>query len=481
MLFILLWQFFNNIAYGLKNKNRKNDVYSYYTNQIKQAKNSNYEKIQKIKAKISILQEGDSAKVKDEILELKRDLKTYVMSNKNDYISLTKLKIENLKKEITNQKKNPTTRKEILNLKKEMKQLKKDKQFDREEFIKKIRDRERSVFIWKKYIRINVQNVTNMLGISDFLKRKPAELSGGQRQRVALARAISKKVNLYLYDEPLSNLDAKLRAKMRTEIRKIHDDLQATSVYVTHDQIEAMSMADKIVVMHKGYIQQVGAPIELINKPNNLFVANFIGNTNLNAFDVKWKENQSFVTENGGLIKIANSPLVKNIDWKKEKVTLAFRPEHVIVSKEIVRNSKENKFSGKVIFKELLGNDAQLTLQVEKLGDINILASVSHDFKVGDKVEFIINPNKVNLFDQKTGFNFLASLSNENQKAKEVWIEGEEERIKNNTLIRNQKNKLGTTEFIRLLFMSMFSLKAREKIKLFRDKTLSKKPEKIAK
>ncbi len=167
------------------------------------------------------------------------------------------------------------------------------------------------------------------LGLDPLLERRPKALSGGQRQRVAMGRAIVRQPKAFLFDEPLSNLDARLREQMRAEIKKLHGDLKATSIYVTHDQIEAMTLADRIVAMYGGVVQQVGSPLELYDRPANLFVAGFIGSPGMNFLDATYK-NGGAQLKDGTVVKLSN-PL-KLADG--EKVTLGIRPEHVVMTSE---------------------------------------------------------------------------------------------------------------------------------------------------
>jgi len=172
-----------------------------------------------------------------------------------------------------------------------------------------------------------VANAAGKLGLDPLLERRPKALSGGQRQRVAMGRAIVRQPKAFLFDEPLSNLDARLREQMRAEIKKLHGDLKATSIYVTHDQIEAMTLADRIVAMHGGVVQQVGSPLELYDRPANLFVAGFIGSPGMNFLDA---------TYTGDGAKLKDGTLVSLLEPLKlaagTKVTLGIRPEHVVLS-----------------------------------------------------------------------------------------------------------------------------------------------------
>ena len=179
-----------------------------------------------------------------------------------------------------------------------------------------------------------IGNVADILGLSALLERRPKALSGGQRQRVAMGRAIVRKPQAFLFDEPLSNLDARLREQMRTEIRKLHHRLGATSVYVTHDQIEAMTMADRIVAMHDGIIQQVGSPVEIYDRPANIFVASFIGSPAMNFLEGAYETTGDNCDQGAG-IRLADGSLVPVLPAQgastNQPVTLGARPEHITI------------------------------------------------------------------------------------------------------------------------------------------------------
>ena len=184
----------------------------------------------------------------------------------------------------------------------------------------------------KNEIKYQVENTASLLELSLFLKRKPKELSGGQMQRVALARALVRKPKLFLMDEPLSNLDAKLRMQMRTEIKKLQKKIGITTIYITHDQIEAMSMADQIIVMNKGIIQQIGSPHEIYYKPKNLFVANFIGSPPMNFlnFNISQSSQDINLYSSQLVVKISkiNLPLSEG---KSSEVILGIRPKDILI------------------------------------------------------------------------------------------------------------------------------------------------------
>ena len=215
--------------------------------------------------------------------------------------------------------------------------------------------------IKKHEIELKVAEVAKILKIESLLKRKPKELSGGQKQRVAIGRAITRKPKLFLFDEPLSNLDAALRSEMRVEISKLHKKMNSNIIYVTHDQIEAMTLADRIVILNKGKIEQFGSPDEIYNNPKNIFVAEFIGNPRMNIIKV---ENKNIINENS--IRLFN----KEIKFEKLKldkeVYVGFRPEDVSLEKnsEIAINIEieliENLGSEKIIYCHLDGTEIRI-------------------------------------------------------------------------------------------------------------------------
>jgi multiple sugar transport system ATP-binding protein len=219
----------------------------------------------------------------------------------------------------------------------------------------------------KAEINLRIEKASGLLQLGALLERRPAELSGGQRQRVAIGRAIVRQPSLFLFDEPLSNLDAALRVGTRLEIAKLHRQLGATMIYVTHDQVEAMTLADRIVVMHGGVVEQVGKPIELYNKPANKFVAGFIGSPTMNFID-------------GALAARLNA------------TTIGVRPEHLAVG-------KEGAWTGTVSHAEHLGADTILYVEVPEIGLLTarILGDINHD--VGDRVGLTPQEGKVYRFD----------------------------------------------------------------------------------
>lgn len=248
-------------------------------------------------------------------------------------------------------------------------------------------------------IKKKVDWAIDILGLSEYRYRKPKNLSGGQRQRVALGRAIVKNQKLFLMDEPLSNLDAKLRVSMRTEISKLHRELGSTTIYVTHDQVEAMTMADRIVIMKDGVIQQVGEPMDLYNHPANKFVAGFIGSPQMNFYDVN--VNGDTVTfRNGSSMKLPD-PVVTKLNGKQGDLILGIRGEDIKLDPQNIELYKNNKMSATVESVEVMGNENNLYFN---FADAPSVARVSkyEISKTGDTIEFVFIPSRMHFFDKDT-------------------------------------------------------------------------------
>ncbi len=247
----------------------------------------------------------------------------------------------------------------------------------------------------KKEIDRRVQRAASMLGISNLLKRKPKQLSGGQQQRVAIGRAIVRNPNVFLFDEPLSNLDAKLRVEMRTELLKLHRELGATAVYVTHDQEEAMTMGDQIVVMEGGVIQQVGTPREIYFRPRNLFVAGFIGSPAMNMLEGRL-EAGDFVSPH---VRI---PL--GLQEPDREAILGVRPEDIHLLNALDTSRATPPITAQVEVIELLGARAIVPL---RLGDQPIKAVIDerflHQVQEGAPVQLTLDRERLHLFDATTG------------------------------------------------------------------------------
>ncbi|MHA1151173.1 MAG: ABC transporter ATP-binding protein [Alphaproteobacteria bacterium] len=236
-----------------------------------------------------------------------------------------------------------------------------------------------------------VRETAEILGLTPYLNRYPRQLSGGQRQRVAMGRAIVRDPQVFLFDEPLSNLDAKLRLQMRTEIKELHQRLKTTTIFVTHDQIEAMTMADKIVVMDDGRIEQVGSPLELYNHPNNVFVAKFIGSPAMNLIQgtVVRRDGAFGVEANGHRLPVSAE---SDVDDRKS-VIYGIRPEHLDIA--------EDGFPATVSVVEPTGSE---TLVFLRFGETDIVAVFRdwHDFKSGQTVHLRPRAERVHLFDVAT-------------------------------------------------------------------------------
>ncbi|SHK28832.1 ABC transporter ATP-binding protein [Paramaledivibacter caminithermalis] len=255
----------------------------------------------------------------------------------------------------------------------------------------------------KDEIKKRVEEAATILGIEDLLKRKPKQLSGGQRQRVALGRAIVREPKVFLMDEPLSNLDAKLRVQMRAELSKLHQKLQTTIIYVTHDQTEAMTMGTRIVVMKDGIIQQVADPQTIYNQPSNMFVAGFIGSPQMNFLDGQlYEENDElcfkFKNNTVKLPKDKAGVLRKNNQINKE-VVLGVRPEDI--KNESNTRDKVDFITSKVEVKEQLGSETYLYLDIDSK---KLIARVKPTFnpQIGDDVKIYFDMNKIHIFDKET-------------------------------------------------------------------------------
>jgi len=253
----------------------------------------------------------------------------------------------------------------------------------------------------KAEIDKRIKRAADILGIENLLARKPRQLSGGQRQRVALGRAIVRDPKVFLFDEPLSNLDAKLRVQMRVELKKLHERLAVTSVYVTHDQVEAMTLGDRVVVMKDGIVQQVGEPLELYNRPANRFVAGFIGSPAMNFADVTLADGNGKVTAEAQGLKICLPEALAGRARAKagRKATLGIRPEDIHVAN--AGDSAEHCFEAEVEVVEQLGSEILLDTRV---GPALMAASIDPESKVRahDRLRLALNPARLHLFDAET-------------------------------------------------------------------------------
>jgi len=246
-----------------------------------------------------------------------------------------------------------------------------------------------------------VREAADILGIGELLKRKPRQLSGGQRQRVALGRAIVRHPRVFLFDEPLSNLDAKLRVQMRVELKKLHLRLGTTAIYVTHDQVEAMTLGDRVVVMKDGVVQQVGEPLELYNQPANKFVAGFIGSPAMNFAAVTVTEaDGSLIAENSGLrIKLPDEIAQRLRGHIGREVILGVRPEDLTVARSA--DLDHPCFDAVIEVVEQLGSEILLDM---KVGESIMVASVEPTarVRVADKLRVAMRRSRLHVFDAQT-------------------------------------------------------------------------------
>ncbi len=265
----------------------------------------------------------------------------------------------------------------------------------------------------KAEIDKKVKEAAEILDITDYLQRKPKALSGGQRQRVAIGRAIVREPKVFLMDEPLSNLDAKLRNQMRAEIIKLRQRINTTFVYVTHDQTEAMTLGDRIVIMKDGFIQQIGTPQEVFDHPANLFVAGFIGTPQMNFFDAE------LINENGAYAVRLDRALIslpepvqkalKDQGRQPQKIVCGIRPEHVMLTAA----DGADAITAKVDVSEMMGSELYVHINacgkdcVLRIATTDLPAEHRRGFALGDEVHFTFGGELAHLFDPETGLNLL--------------------------------------------------------------------------
>nr|WP_318382624.1 sn-glycerol-3-phosphate ABC transporter ATP-binding protein UgpC [uncultured Enterobacter sp.] len=243
----------------------------------------------------------------------------------------------------------------------------------------------------KTAIAQQVAKVAETLGLTPLLERRPAQLSGGQRQRVAMGRAILRQPRLFLFDEPLSNLDAKLRVELRTEIKALHQRLNTTMIYVTHDQVEAMTMADRIVVLKNGHIEQVGTPLELYDRPANAFVAGFIGSPSMNLFSGRLERAGVVVTDDGLRLPVADSPQQK----AGQRVLYGIRPQHFVLHERGSINAHVNVV-------EPTGSETQIMLDIGQ-HRVTTLFHQRVDARAGQTLQVLPDARFAHLFDATSG------------------------------------------------------------------------------
>ncbi len=263
----------------------------------------------------------------------------------------------------------------------------------------------------KAQIDQKVRQAAEILDITQYLGRKPKALSGGQRQRVAIGRAIVRDPAVFLMDEPLSNLDAKLRNQMRAEIIKLRERIDTTFIYVTHDQTEAMTLGDRIVIMKDGFIQQVGTPQEVFNHPYNLFVAGFIGSPQMNFFDAKLlvKNGKYAVAVGGAEIELSEEKqaALKKNNVAAQEITLGVRPEHIALTDSGIPVKVDvTEMMGSAVHLHTLMNDGKKVVIVVQTMDMS--GRMIGSFKMGSNIQFTFNGNVAHVFSKETGVNLEA-------------------------------------------------------------------------
>ncbi len=256
----------------------------------------------------------------------------------------------------------------------------------------------------KEEISKRVNDAADILAMKKFLGRLPKELSGGQRQRVAVGRAIVRKPKVFLFDEPLSNLDAKLRVQMRAELKKLHSRLQATIIYVTHDQVEAMTLGDKIIVMHEGKIQQTGDPLTVYDHPANKFVAGFIGSPPMNFLKAEVMMKDSGLWLDDGKFEIKPPDEIYGTALKKyigKEVILGIRPEHIYDKLYSSMGTTENTLAATVDVVELLGNEKVLHL-TNGNNNFHCVVNAHNQVEENQDIDVVFNMERIHIFDKET-------------------------------------------------------------------------------
>ncbi|MBD1556653.1 sn-glycerol-3-phosphate ABC transporter ATP-binding protein UgpC [Vibrio sp. S9_S30] len=261
-------------------------------------------------------------------------------------------------------------------------------------------------------IEKRVQNAAEILGLDSLMDRMPAELSGGQRQRVAMGRAIVRTPDVFLFDEPLSNLDAKLRVQMRTEIKKLHQTVKTTVVYVTHDQVEAMTLADRVVVMRDGHIEQIGSPMEIFHTPVNMFVASFIGSPPMNMIDaIAYEQSGKWLLHLEGAHEIELPERFLGKVTNEQKIVVGIRPDDLYpVGHGMESGVQSSSFHESVIISEPQGTETILFIQIGQK-EVQSKMLSPRDVRNGERLEFAIGLDRIHLFDKGTEQSLLAESS----------------------------------------------------------------------
>lgn len=255
----------------------------------------------------------------------------------------------------------------------------------------------------KEEIKKRVENAAEILDITQYLKRQPRQLSGGQRQRVALGRAIVRKPQVFLMDEPLSNLDAKLRVQMRAELVKLQRQLETTTIYVTHDQTEAMTMGDRMVVMKDGFMQQVGTPEDIYHRPANMFVAGFVGSPSMNFINGELKVNNDKVEFMAEGFKVDVTHIIKPNELKEREVVLGFRPENSSITNDDTKSTWSEPINARLELVEDLGAEKVLFAKAGQHEFRVKLFDLSSSLSIGQNYQVYLKLNKTHLFNKSDG------------------------------------------------------------------------------
>ncbi|WP_025755667.1 ABC transporter ATP-binding protein [Mycoplasmopsis cricetuli] len=437
---------YKNIAFGLNANKKKIGNTTKIWKEINFLKNKISETNWNIK-NINYLQIHKNKLVRNEqkLIKFKNQKNKLIIDISNKNSLRIKNKIQKLTEKITflegiinfekaNILKFETIKSQLPNFKENIKILK-DELFKLKKQMKVLASKEDKNII----VNERVNYAAKVLGLENYLNSKPSELSGGQRQRVALGRSIVNNPVLFLMDEPLSNLDAQLRATMRIEIRKLHEKINSGTIYVTHDQIEAMTMSDKLAVMSDGFILQIGSPKEVYKNPSCLFVAGFVGTPAMNFLEGIYVNNQ-FISKNG--IKI-NLPVSKTENIQNNQtITIGIRPTDFSLDDNIFKSYK-TKLKVKIINKELLGNEIQYQALIENTNDkFTFITSSYEDFSINDEIELFIILSRVHIFDTQSTVSLTSDLNLETIQALENWLDSEEKiKVRKQILENFKKHK----------------------------------------
>ncbi|VEU59283.1 ATP-binding cassette domain-containing protein [Mesomycoplasma neurolyticum] len=455
-----------NIAFGLKANNIKllddGKIWHQINNKKNQIAEINWkiQNIQMLSKHKKDLQKFETNKInfKDKYQQIIKNNET--KKRENEFFKLLS-KITFLEENIEFQKNKieyfTNIKDQIFNLKNERKQVKNEIQKIKQKIIKLNHKQKKDI------INQKVETSARVLNLDFYLNRKPSELSGGQRQRVALGRSIVNNPVLFLMDEPLSNLDAQLRATMRHEIRKLHEKINSGTIYVTHDQVEAMTMSDKLAVMEDGFILQIASPKEIYKNPSCLFVASFVGSPAMNFIKGVYK-NKKFVSLDNLEI---NLPLYKTKYLKEDQeITLGIRPTDFSIDYNVY-DAYDSKLKVIIKAKELLGNEIQYKALIENTkSEITFISSSYNDYKIEQKIEIYIISSRIHLFDTKSTITLTSQLNLETINLLENWLNSNSKIQVRRQILKNSKNKNAKTKLLKKVKNYILSIsKKRKEIK----------------